>query len=75
MKYLRFRDLKERGIVNNWPSLKHRIEKNGFPPGQLIGDNARAWREDEVQRWLDNRPSAPKPGPKPRRPAEDRAEA
>jgi Prophage CP4-57 regulatory protein (AlpA) len=55
--YLRFRDLKARGIVNTWPTLKSRIERAGFPPGQKLGPNTRAWREDEVQAWLDSRPT------------------
>jgi predicted DNA-binding transcriptional regulator AlpA len=53
--YLRFRELKARGIISNWPTLKNRIEKHGFPPGQKLGPNTRVWREDEVQSWLDSR--------------------
>ena len=44
---LRFKDLKRVGI-NNWPTLKRRVEKDGFPPGRYIGDNTRAWTEEEV---------------------------
>jgi hypothetical protein len=62
--YLRFRDLKARGIVNNWPTLQKRIEKFGFPPGRLIGPNARAWTEQEVENWIASRPVAKKPAPK-----------
>ena len=32
-KYLRFRDLKERGVVNSWPALKRKVEREGFPEG------------------------------------------
>jgi predicted DNA-binding transcriptional regulator AlpA len=56
--YLRFRDLKERGIVNSWAMLKIRVERDGFPPGTKLGPNTRAWREDKVQAWLDSRPTA-----------------
>jgi len=65
--YLRFADLKARGIVNNWPSLKNRIKKFGFPCGRLIGPNTRAWTEEEVERWIAARPTAPKATPRRRR--------
>ena len=44
---LRFPDLKRVGI-NNWPSLKSRIEDSGFPPGRYIGRN-RVWTPEEVE--------------------------
>ena len=59
--YLRFRDLRARGIVNNWNTLQEWINKRGFPPGRLIGPNARAWAEGEVEAWIATRPTAPKP--------------
>jgi hypothetical protein len=62
--YLRFRDLKARGIVNNWPTLQNRINKFGFRPGRLIGPNARAWTETEVEAWIAGRPTERKPVPK-----------
>jgi len=55
---LRFRDLKAHGIVNSWPMLKRRIERDGFPPGRMIGPNTRTWTEDEVDRWYEARPVA-----------------
>jgi hypothetical protein len=61
--YLRFRDLKARGIVNNWPTLVNRINKFGFPSGRLIGPNARAWTEDEVEAWIARQPTARKLAP------------
>jgi len=64
IRYLRFADLKAAGIVNNWPSLKRQIKNLGFPPGQLIGANTRAWDETAVQSWLAARPAGPKPVPK-----------
>ena len=54
--YLRFADLKARGIVGNWATLKRRIEQDGFPPGIKLGGNTRAWPEDEIEQWLANRP-------------------
>ncbi|HMF26434.1 MAG TPA: hypothetical protein VKG24_30540 [Pseudolabrys sp.] len=67
-KRLRYADLVALGIVNNRTTLRNWIEGKGlepgqkpFPRGQLIGPNSRAWREDEVQAWLEARPAAPKP--------------
>ena len=62
-KRLRYRDLVERGVVRNRPTLQNWIRDRGFPPGQLTGPNTRTWGEDEVQEYLDSRPSAPKPAP------------
>jgi predicted DNA-binding transcriptional regulator AlpA len=60
---LRYVDLERLGIVNNRETLTNWIRKRGFPAGQLIGPNSRAWTEDEVQRWLDSRPTKAKPAP------------
>jgi predicted DNA-binding transcriptional regulator AlpA len=57
MSLLRFRDLKSRGIVSNHVTLKRWIEHEGFPPGLMLGPNTRAWRESEVEAWLDSRPT------------------
>ena len=54
---LRFADLKARGIVSNWPTLKLWIEKENFPPGIKLGPNSRAWPEAEVEEWLASRPT------------------
>ena len=67
-RLLRFRDLRERGIVRNRVTLKNWIRDLGFPPGQLTGPNTRTWGEGEVNDWLDTRPVAPKPLPPARRP-------
>ena len=58
---LRFSDLKARGIVNNRVTLANWIRDRGFPPGQLTGPNTRTWAEDEVDGWMNSRPTAPKP--------------
>ena len=65
-RYLRFRDLKERGIVSNRVTLANWIQDQGFPPGRLIGPNVRAWTEDEIADYLERRPTAPKLTPRPR---------
>jgi predicted DNA-binding transcriptional regulator AlpA len=62
-KRLRYRDLVALGVIRNRPTLKNWIRDRGFPPGQLTGPNSRTWGEDEVQDWLDNRPTAPKAAP------------
>jgi len=57
-KQLRFRDLKEQGVANNWVTLNKRIDQEGFPAGRLLGKNTRVWDELEVVAWLDSRPTA-----------------
>ena len=57
--YLRFRDLKARGIVTNWTTLRNWQKREGFPPGILLGPNSRAWPEDEIDRWLAGRRAKP----------------
>ena len=59
---LRFRDLKARGIVGNWVTLRHWVNKRGFPPGRRVG-NTRLWDEPAIAAWLDALPSETKPGP------------
>jgi len=57
LRYVRFLDLKGRGIVSNHVTLKRWIEKEGFPPGIMLGPNTRAWREEDVEAWLASRPT------------------
>ena len=54
---VRFKHLKERRIVENWPTLKRLQDKHNFPLGRLLGDNTRAWTEAEIDAWLDARPA------------------
>ena len=56
--FLRFKDLKARGIVQSWPQLGRLIRDQGFPLGTMLGVNTRAWTEDEVAAWLASRPQA-----------------
>jgi len=55
---LRFRDLKEAGIVNNWVTLKRWIKQQGFPAGKQLGPNTRVWEGEAVADWLAGRPEA-----------------
>jgi predicted DNA-binding transcriptional regulator AlpA len=68
--YLRFTDLKARGIVRNWATLQNWIKHLDFPAGRLVSPNARMWTEREVEGWIAKRPVARKkvPMPKGRRP-------
>ena len=54
-RFSRFRNLKERGIVENWPTLLRWIANEGFPPGFRTGPNTRLFPDDEVERWLESR--------------------
>jgi len=57
IRLLRFKDLQARGIVNSWPMLKRRVERDGFPVGILVGPNQRAWIEEDVEKWVKSRPT------------------
>ena len=59
-RLIRFRDLQERGIVQNWPQLKRLVTAHNFPAGLYLSANSRAWFEDEIDAWLDARPTARK---------------
>jgi hypothetical protein len=61
--WLRFRDLKARGIVQSWPQLKRLIELYGFPSGRMISPNTRAWAEEDIDAYYR---SCPVEGPAPR---------
>jgi hypothetical protein len=69
--YLRFKDLKARGIVGNWTTLQRRIERDGFPPGIWLGANTRVWAESEIEAWLASRPKAGDEGKKTAAPMAD----
>jgi predicted DNA-binding transcriptional regulator AlpA len=74
MRYLRFKDLQQRNIVRNWTTLARLIREQHFPAGVRIGAQARAWKEAEVDGWLQSRqiatPQKPiaQSAPEPRRP-------
>ena len=55
-RLLRYDDLVARGIVRNRVTLSNWIKKEGFPAGQMIGPNTRAYPEDQVEAWLASRP-------------------
>ena len=53
---LRFSDLRARGLVSNWVTLRRWIQHQGFPPGRKLGPNTRVWTGDEISEWLADRP-------------------
>jgi len=57
IRLLRFKDLQARGIITSWPMLKHRVDRDGFPPGRKTGPNERTWIEAEVDAWIKSRPT------------------
>jgi hypothetical protein len=52
-RYYRFKDLKELGIVSNWPTLLAWIRERGFPPGISPSPRIRLFDRRSVQDWLD----------------------
>ena len=55
IKYLRFPDLQNKGIVKNSMTLYRWIHPHGFPRGILLGPNTRVWPADEVATWIKSR--------------------
>jgi hypothetical protein len=54
---VRFRDLKERGVIESWAQLARAQERDDFPPGRLLSPQIRVWDwEDEILPWLASRP-------------------
>ncbi|MEJ0096220.1 MAG: AlpA family phage regulatory protein [Methylocella sp.] len=60
MKLIRYTDLVAKGVVNSRMTLKRMIDLQGFPPGRLVTPNSRAWTEEEVDQWIESRPTARK---------------
>jgi predicted DNA-binding transcriptional regulator AlpA len=58
--FVRYKDLLEAGIVRSWQQLFRIIDSENFPEGVLLSPNIRAWRLDEVEHWLADRPTARK---------------
>lgn len=56
--FLRFADLKARGIVPNRTTLLRWQRSLNFPRGFMIGPNRRVWADDEIEAWIANRAAA-----------------
>jgi hypothetical protein len=65
---LRYSDLVALGLFRNRVSLSNAIKKYGFPEGKRTTPNNRTWGETEIKRWIDSRPTEPKPAPVAKRP-------
>jgi predicted DNA-binding transcriptional regulator AlpA len=61
--YVRYRDIEASGIARNWPTLLRLIAEEDFPQGVMLSRNIRAWRLNEIETWLANRPTERKPVP------------
>ena len=61
---LRYSDLVAAHIVENRATLARLIEKDGFPPGFMLGRNTRAWALADVEAWIASRPVARKEVPR-----------
>jgi hypothetical protein len=46
---VRFRNLREAGIVDSWEQLSQLVDRYGFPSGTLLSPNVRVWDVDDVQ--------------------------
>jgi predicted DNA-binding transcriptional regulator AlpA len=59
-RWLKFKDLERRGIVDNWTTLRNwqKDPRIGFPLGRKLGPNTTAWSEDDdINPWLASRPT------------------
>ena len=72
---IRFKDLKQRGIVRSWAQLANLIRRENFPAGFLLSANTRCWYQDSVESWLATRPTDAKATPRRPRKTEDAAAA
>jgi predicted DNA-binding transcriptional regulator AlpA len=63
-RFIRFKELKERGVFNDRMDAARKIDA-GFPPPYEMSPNVIAWDADEVEQWLASRPRRrPKTGSK-----------
>jgi hypothetical protein len=58
--FVRFRDLRNSGIADNWTQLLRMVDHDGFPCGKLLSPNVRVWDINEIRQWLEARPTARK---------------
>ena len=55
-KFLRLKDLQERGIAMTHQAVRHMQIHEGFPLGRLLGPGTRVWTVAEINGWLATRP-------------------
>lgn len=56
LRLIRFSDLVRLGIVRNRMTLYRWIERGHFPAPIKIGPSSVAWRESEIEAWLERQP-------------------
>jgi predicted DNA-binding transcriptional regulator AlpA len=54
---LRFKDIKAAGIADSWTQLCHLIDEHDFPVGKKLSPNVRSWTVEEVNKWVESRPT------------------
>jgi hypothetical protein len=62
MRFLRFNDLKEMGLVASWPQLEELVKNHNFPPGRRQGERMRIWSDEEIAAY-DSLPPADEKAP------------
>jgi hypothetical protein len=55
-RFLRLKDLQERGIAMTHQAVRHMQLHEDFPPGRLFCPGTRVWTVSEINNWLDSRP-------------------
>jgi hypothetical protein len=56
-RFLRLKDLQERGIAMRHQAVRHMQIHEGFPLGRLLGPSSRVWSVTEINEWLSSRPT------------------
>ena len=55
-RFLRLKDLQERGIAMTHQAVRHMQLYEDFPLGRLLGPGTRVWTVQEINDWLATRP-------------------
>lgn len=56
-RFYRYSQLVDAGVINNRMTLSRLILNEGFPAGVELAPNCVGYPADEVDRWLENRPT------------------
>jgi hypothetical protein len=54
-RFLRFKQLKEMGIVGDYQTLEDLVEKHGMPAGFKLSHKVLLFDEDEVLAWVETK--------------------
>jgi prophage regulatory protein len=59
MRVLSFDELETRkGIKLSREQIRRKRKEGTFPEPLAVGENSVAWREDEIDQWIESRPRA-----------------